>query len=243
MTLDTQEAAKQGGIDLPAAQEQQISPLNCDTDNASICASFDAKAGLPEDTELEASLIGEEEADYDALCEEALQAVQAEEGGDAVTGLKYAWFYDISLNSGGEPVEPDAPVDVTISYDKPPKAGDADHLRIVHFGEDGAQMLDPDEVTFDLKKGKLRGAAFAAESFSVYAVVYTVDFSYEVDGQTYEYSMKGGDAIKLSTLLPLLGVVSEEDVQLFAGEIADVQFSDDELIEVKKDKEIGRAHV
>ena len=213
VTLDTQEAEQQGGIDVPAAQEQaepyesadpaeSEGTLSFDTDDCSISATYDAKAGLPQGTELAVSEIGADEEDYDALREDALQAVQAGEGGDAVTDLKFAYFYDISLISEGEVLEPEAPVDLTISYDKPLQVSDADHLRIVHFGEDGAQMLDPDEVFFDLKKGKLRGTAFAAESFSVYAVVYAqISRQYlSADGKTYDIT-----------------VVFEEDAQIPAG--------------------------
>ena len=111
LTLDTQEAAQQGGIDLPAAQEEQAEPsvsegtLSCDTDDGSISATFDAKAGLPQGTELAVSEIGTEEKDYDALREDALLAVQAGEGGEAVADLKFAYFYDISLISEGEALE------------------------------------------------------------------------------------------------------------------------------------------
>ena len=142
-------------------------------------------------------------------------------------------------------LEPGAPVDVTISYDKPLKVSDADHLRIVHFTEDGAQMLEPDEVFFDLKKGKLRGTAFAAESFSVYAVVYTVDFEYSVNGQTYECSLPGGEKIALSELIEALGIIGDANggdkaafnsTKDFLKEVANVEFSDESLVKVTKNR-------
>ena len=240
LTLDEQEAARQGGIDLPAQQEQVLEDtaaersLSFDGDGYAVTADCDAKAGLPEGTELAVSEIEKDAEDYDTLCDEALQAVQAEDGGDTIKELKFARFYDISLMADGAPIEPGAPVDVTISYDKAIGASDAEHLRIVHFGENGTEVLDPEHVSFDLVKGKLGSTAFAAESFSVYALVYTVDFSYSVDGETYEYSVEGGDAIELRTLLPLLGVVDEEDTDRFMDEIEDVQFSAPKLVEVRK---------
>ena len=243
LTLDEQEAARQGGIDLPAQQEQVLEDtaaersLSFDGDGYAVTADCDAKAGLPEGTELAVSEIEKDAEDYDTLCDEALQAVQAEDGGDTIKELKFARFYDISLMADGAPIEPGAPVDVTISYDKAIGASDAEHLRIVQFGENGTEVLDPEHVSFDLAEGKLRSTAFAAESFSVYALVYTVDFSYEVDGETFEYSLEGGGSIGLTTLLPLLGIVDEEDAGLFVSEIEDVQFSDDTLVKVERNED------
>ena len=229
MTLDEDEAARQGGIDLPLQQE-----LSYEGNGYAVSADCDAKAGLPEGTELAVSELDQGAEDYQALYDEALQAVQVAEGGEEVSDFGFARFYDISLLSEDGPMEPEAPVDVTISYDKAIKADDADHLRIVHFGENGPEVLAPDQVSYDMARGKLKAAAFAAESFSVYAVVYTVDFAYEVDGETFEYSMEGGGSIGLRTLLPLLGVVDESGADAFTERIADVRFSDDTLIEVTK---------
>ena len=50
---------------------------------------------------------------------------------------------------------------------------------------------------------------FESGSFSVYAIVYTVDFHWEIDGQTYSFSIAGGDAVSLSDVLRILGVVAD----------------------------------
>ena len=134
MTLDEQEAADQGGIDLPTQLQQEeigsddsltqpqqkdgedvisltqpqkedkediVSPtqLQQELDDVSVSAVFDAKAGLPEDTELAVSALDSDEETCDALREEALLALQAEDGGEAVTDLGPASFYDITLLS------------------------------------------------------------------------------------------------------------------------------------------------
>ena len=51
---------------------------------------------------------------------------------------------------------------------------------------------------------------FEADSFSIYAVVYTVDFHWEVDGKTFEFSIPGGGFISFEALMEILGVADTE---------------------------------
>ena len=87
----------------------------------------------------------------------------------------------------------------------------------------------------------LSTAGFTADSFSVYVIVYTVDFHYDVDGTTYDYSIKGGDTISLKELLPALNVITDDaetenvdEVQTFINDIESVRFSDESLVKVAK---------
>ena len=47
---------------------------------------------------------------------------------------------------------------------------------------------------------------FETGSFSVYAIVYTVDFHWEVDGKTFEFSIPGGGFISFEHLVEVLGI-------------------------------------
>jgi len=47
---------------------------------------------------------------------------------------------------------------------------------------------------------------FEAGAFSVYAIVYTVDFHYAVNGKMYEFSIPGGGFVSLEHLVELLGI-------------------------------------
>lgn len=232
ITLEQDEAAKQGGIDVPA---QSVS----DTDKGfEITADFD-KAGLPEDVELSAEEITGSDQDYEVLYEDALQAVR-EDSGNKTSDLAFAKFYDISLYSDGERIEPDGPVDVTISYDKALKVSDADNLRIVHFaldeetGEVTPEVLDQKQVSAEIKNDKMTAATFEAASFSVYAVVYTVDFSYEVNGKTYSYSMQGADTVSLRSLVETLHIYEQsadnKALDQFMDDIESVTSSDESLL-------------
>ena len=261
LTLDEQEAERQGGIDV-TTEEQDVDAVEApkdqsadenvddqDTDSLTadaadelsfegdgfnVTAACDAKAGLPSQTELAVTPIDENDEDYEAYCDEALKAVQDEEGGESTKELKFAYFYDISLMADGESVEPDAPVDVAISYEKALHVSDAENLRIVHFGVDKkgepkTEVLNPEDVTLDLQEKEMSGAAFAAESFSVYAVVYTVDFHWDVNGKEYDFSIPGGGFISLTELLDALDVV-EDDSETFITEVEKVEFSDPDLV-------------
>ena len=47
---------------------------------------------------------------------------------------------------------------------------------------------------------------FEAESFSVYGLVYTVDFHYEVNGKMYEFSIPGGGFASFYKIVEVLGI-------------------------------------
>ena len=242
ITLDEETAEELGGIDLPKAEqvkdEASLKPaageLAYEGDGYTVEAAFGTKAGLPKNTELAVTEIASSDEDYDDLRDEALKAVQESEDGEQVGSLEFAKFYDISFVADGEPVEPDSAVGVSISYDNALEAADANHVRIVHFGTDEEEnlvpeVLDPGKVKLDLKKGMMSGTAFAAESFSVYGIVYTVDFHYDTDEQTYDYSIEGGSSVLLSELL------EELEVEVSVEDVADVSFSDPELVETTQE--------
>ena len=73
---------------------------------------------------------------------------------------------------------------------------------------------------------------FDSDQFSVYAIVYTVDFHYDVDGKTYDLALQGGDAVSLRELLAGLKVFEAKDADYFMDEIKSVEFSDTSLVAV-----------
>ena len=90
---------------------------------------------------------------------------------------------------------------------------------------DGASATEPAGATADA--GSV-AVAFDTPSFSVYAIVYTVDFEYEADGQIYSYSMPGGTSMMLSELFDVLGIGAD------AADVTAVEFSDPELLAVSQ---------
>ncbi len=273
VTLEQDEAAKQGGIDVQTQKEQlediPVKDPDADTnakasDSSKIVlktepdivsgdityegkgyevSAYCDKAGLPEGTALVAEEINKSDKSYDGLYEDALKAVQ-KDSDNKVSDFAFAKFYDISLLSDGEAIEPDNPLNVKISFDKGLEASEAGNIRIVHFavdektGKAKAEVLDPDTVDAKIKSGKMKEATFTAESFSVYAIVYTVDFQWEVDGKKYECSFPGGGYVGLEELMEQLGVVkNNEEAEQFVAKVENAEFSDPDLVWVGKAEE------
>ena len=226
-------------------------------------------ADLTADTSLNVKEIREdsdkskERKAYKRYYKDALEAVQKEKGGKNIAGLSVAKFYDITLDADGQEVQPDQAVDVTIAYDKALALEDQKNLRVIHFREDPEtgevtpEVLDRKDVALDLNKnGKLKKAAFQAESFSVYAVVYTVDFEYSVNGKMYQFSLPGGGFVSFTDLVEVLGIIDDTNTSLLPGDVevseatrrfmadvASVEFSSPELVDVSKvveDTTVGR---
>ena len=82
---------------------------------------------------------------------------------------------------------------------------------------------------------------FTADHFSVYALVYTVDFEYSVNGKMYQFSLPGGGYMTLHQLVEVLGIINEDtngaDIDKFIADIKNAESSDSSLIWVGKAEE------
>ena len=93
----------------------------------------------------------------------------------------------------------------------------------------------PETVPVETQDGAL---TFTADGFSVYAVIYTVDFHYTQDGETYTYTLTGGGYVSLRALLESLSIIADDpateadEAQAFMDDIASVTFSDPALVYV-----------
>ena len=213
--------------------------------------------------------------EYESLYNDALEAVQKaqeEEGLEKSSDFAFAKFYDISLLDGDTEVKPESAVDVKISFSeelqKELKVTDSKKVHIVHFavdketGEVTPEVLDTESTDITIENKKITEATFTTESFSVFAVVYTVDFHWEVDGKEYVFSIPGGGYVTLEQLVEVLGIGNDKtsadetaetegdtpaetkltlaDVKIsdrthaFAKEVEKVEFSDPELAWVGK---------
>ena len=98
-----------------------------------------------------------------------------------------------------------------------------------------AQVVKP-LTTKQLKKRDLADRddqlVFDSDQFSVYAIVYTVDFHYDVDGKTYDLALQGGDAVSLRELLAGLKVFEAKNADYFMDEVKSVEFSNTDLVAV-----------
>ena len=96
---------------------------------------------------------------------------------------------------------------------------------VLHFAEEGVEEIDSTVEASPASVSGSSGSAadqaadqaeeataisFEAESFSIYGVVYTVDFHYEINGKVYEFSIPGGGFISLEQIVEVLGIADAE---------------------------------
>ncbi|MBQ6223540.1 MAG: hypothetical protein IJJ44_13110, partial [Solobacterium sp.] len=155
-------------------------------------------------------------------------------------GDNYARFFDIEIWSGDQKIEPKADVSVNIQLHDAPADTNA-NPNVVHFAEEGPEVMDIDkteeQVEDEESASEAESISFAADGFSVYGVVYTVDFHWEVNGKMYDFSIKGGETLSLRKLLEILNVVDAEKSQEFIDHISTVEFTNPDLICVAKIEE------
>ncbi|MBQ9321101.1 MAG: hypothetical protein IJ239_01890, partial [Eubacterium sp.] len=222
--------------------------------------SYTKESGIPEDAEFRATAINENRADYAAYYDRARAAVNAyTEENSRAKGMP--GLFDLTIYAAdGTEIQPDAPLSVSIDLGKTIDEK-ATGVYAVHFPGTGADTVmpalagDPVSRAAQVVNDAINGngaeviettgnggeVQFEAESLSVYAIVYTVDFTYEVDGKTFFFSMEGGSSIDIKDLIQILGIVADEkEATEFVKEIADVTFSNPELIKVThKQKVLG----
>ena len=112
---------------------------------------------------------------------------------------EYLRLFDISIvDRDGFEIQP-APgstVDMSIEL----ADGTGEEVRVVHFADEN------DAGSFVDAEVDGQTVSFETDGFSVYAVAYTVDFHYEVNGKVYDISIPGGGFVSLEHLVEVLGI-------------------------------------
>ena len=197
----------------------------------SVTLAYGADAKIPAGAVLEVTEIENGTSAYKKYLAQAKAAMGLDQ--DQVLPKEQARFFDIRIMADGKEVQPAANVNVNITYDRPVVETDPGteaqiDASAVHFGKEGAEVVEVSDA--DVNR-----VEFEAESFSIYGVIYTVDFEYTdpTTGGTYYYSLNGGESIHLTDLLVILGIKDEDEAAKFvAEEVENVEFSDPELVEV-----------
>ena len=134
-------------------------------------------------------------------------------------------FYDAE----GHEIEPATAIRVTMSPAATQHAEEA--TQVVHIDDQNA--VEVIEQAKDAVSENATDVIFDADSFTVYAIVYTVDFEYEVDGNVYQYSIAGEGSIALSELIDILHINrTSYSTDEFLDHVENVVFSDPSLIEL-----------
>ena len=130
-------------------------------------------------------------------------------------------------------IEPEAPIQVTLASKdiKESKTNDDVNAAVVHIDSEGqGEVIDQlDEEVLEEAPAEDE-IVFESDAFSVYAVVYTVDFTYE----DYTFSIEGESSILLSDLFARL------QINTAVSEVLSVTFTNEELIRIEKEGEDWR---
>ena len=177
---------------------------SCTGETFRVTMDFDENAGIPQNAELVIEEILEESANYSDLLSQAENALEGNKQ------ISFVRFFDISIMADGEEVQPLAPVSVKIQLADLPEVTAAADAQVIHFGKQ-PEVLNAESIGANV--------SFETSSFSVYGVVYTVDFG-TFDGGTY--SVPGEGSYKLADLLPMIigdeGQVSAAALELIEGD-------------------------
>ena len=75
---------------------------------------------------------------------------------------------------------------------------------------------------------------FDADSFSIYAIVYTVDFEYSVNGKMYQFSLPGGGFVSFTDLVEVLGIIGDTNLEEKESELDATEAQDtNDLLDVE----------
>ena len=138
----------------------------------------------------------------------------------------YARIFDIEIWADDHKVEPAEDVTVSIKLLDAPGETEATP-QVVHFAEDGAELMVLKEKA---ENSEDEGIQFVTDEFSVYSVVYTVDFSFNINGKEYSFSLEGGDSTSFKEIIERFKILDKENVELFINNISTVEFSNPDYL-------------
>ena len=95
--------------------------------------------------------------------------------------------------------------------------------------EDSDKAADTDAAAGDDSDESAKSGStveFETDSFSVYAIVYTVDFHYEINGKMYDFNIPGGGFVSLEHLVEVLGIASNDENTKNGAENAETDAED-----------------
>ena len=152
------------------------------------------------------------------------------------------FLFDITfINKDGKEVEPLTTASVSFTTDEipvPEKEAvekEEELINVVHITNDGeTKVMDVDvKTTEDLHDEEKPDVAFETDSFSIYGVVYTIDFGYELDGVETSFTALGGSVIRIEDMLDQLGISSEaHSAAEITGNITGIDCDVDGLVDV-----------
>lgn len=169
-------------------EKAEARTLKVDQADYTVEVDCPSEANIPKDAKLKVREIKKDSDEYQDYYEKAMKAVAS---GDE-TDISFARFFDISFEVDGKEIEPEAKVEVKITYDDKVEVPEKGKVKSVHFGNK-TEVLD---VKTNEKNGKMDEVKFDADSFSVYAIVGTEtsidgELTFPAEDQTFTAFITG----------------------------------------------------
>ena len=182
-----------------------------DGDRYKITLNYGSKAEIPDGAELKVREILPEDETYSNYLDDSAAKLGVNSG-----DVSFARFFDIEIQKDDEKIEPKAPVQVTVSLADTPEETVPEGLKVLHFAQTGLETID--ETQAEQKEDATIELSFETDGFSVYGVVYTVDFHYEINGKVYDFSIPGGGFVSLEHIVEALGLGTDTNEHPLAEE-------------------------
>ena len=173
-----------------------------------VTLDYSADARIPSNSHLDVREILDGD-DYDEYLKTAADAVNKK------TSEVRARLFDITILSEDEDgetkeIQPREAVKVSITYDEAMQIPEDAEIQTVHIPDEGeSSTLNTEVETVENTDTEIEAVAFETESFSVFVVMYTVDFEYSVNGKMYQFSLPGGGFVSFTDLVELLGIIGD----------------------------------
>jgi len=130
---------------------------------ANIEVIFDEEAGIPADAVLSVRELVPGSDEYNLY----LESARAAAGPAADQSVSDARFFDIVILYNGETLEPKTPAQVLIRYDDQLNMNENDEVNVVHFADEGTEILKPDAEHAGGAENAVDTIRFTQGSFSV----------------------------------------------------------------------------
>jgi hypothetical protein len=139
-----------------------------------VVLTYDETSGIPDGAKLTASEIAQDSKEYQTYLKESKCAMGLAED-ETLPGYA-ARFFDIKIMVGDEEFTPESGVSVEITYAEPLAENPETEVSAVHFADNAAKAEVIETNASEVRDDGASTVEFTAESFSVYGVIYTVDF-------------------------------------------------------------------
>lgn len=151
--------------------------LSAEGEGVKVLLDVPGRARIAEEATLELVELMPGTEEYEACYAEALRLLSEEKGEPA--SICFARFFDLTIRGeNGEVLEPDDTVNVSFDYDRQFQLSLGQQMYVVHFAEDGAELIETDlSRAVDENGEETEGTciAFRQNSFSITGTVLTDD--------------------------------------------------------------------